>query len=90
MPEAGVLAVARTAAVVRGVASLSPTVATYLPGHRVDGVRCVDDRIEVHIVAAPNVSFPDLARRIRLAVAQRTDQPVDVVFDDVADVDATP
>ncbi|MEW6476043.1 MAG: hypothetical protein AB1679_27615 [Actinomycetota bacterium] len=72
----------------RSVARISPgrfgEVATYLPGHRVPGVRLADDRIEVHVVACWGARVPDVAAEVRAAVAPVTGGvPVDVFVDDV-------
>lgn len=56
----------------RSVARLAlgrfPEVATYLPGRRVPGVRLLDDRVEVHVVACWGVPVPELAAEVRRAV----------------------
>ena len=43
-------------------------VATYLPGHRVKGVRVRDDVVEVHVVAKWGVPLPDVGRQVQAAV----------------------
>lgn len=62
------------------------TVATYLPGRRVEGIREVDDTIEVHVVAGWGVPIPSLAREVRAAVGGvAAEQPVAIFVDDIAD-----
>lgn len=64
-------------------------VATYLPGHRVKGVRMTDDEIELHIVARFGPPLPKVAARVRTAVAPLAGgRPVAVVVDDVAATEA--
>jgi len=56
-----------------GVSGLSAgsveEVATYLPGHRVKGVRVRDDVVEVHVVARWGTPLPDIGRQVQAAVA---------------------
>jgi uncharacterized alkaline shock family protein YloU len=71
-------------AVVRRSAGRAVEVATYLPGHRVEGVRAGDGRIEVHVEVCYGSHLPSVADEIRSAVAARTGiDPVDVVIADV-------
>lgn len=84
-------AVAAAAASCPGVARLSrgmgTEVATYLPDRRVHGVRMRDEAVDVHVVAEVGVVLPELASRIRSAVAPLVEgRPVDVHVDDL-DVD---
>lgn len=70
------------------VASLSATgwspVATYLPGRRVDGVRLVDGRVQVAVIAAFGATVPELVGQVRTAVASVVGVgPVDVTVVDV-------
>ena len=59
-------------------------VATYLPGHRLVGVREVDGTIEVHVVAKWGKPLPEVAEVVRAAVAPHVgDTPVDVFVDDI-------
>jgi hypothetical protein len=72
------------------VASLSAgvfgEVASYLPGHRVDGVRMDGDRVEVHVVGRWGVPIPQLADEVRLAAAPLVaGRSVSVVVEDLAD-----
>lgn len=56
-----------------GVAGLSKgpfgTVATHLPGERLEGVAVYDDVVEIAIVARAGHPLPALADRVRAAVA---------------------
>src|SRR3712207_6871948 len=49
--------------------ALPISVATYLSGHRVPGVRLSDREVEVHLVARWVPSLPELAERVRAALA---------------------
>lgn len=85
-PADAVAALVRT---VPGVAGLHPgmfgEVGTYLPGRRVDGVRIIDDVIEVHITVWSDAAVRDTAARVRSAVsAAFRDTPVDVTVEDIA------
>ena len=63
-------------------------VATYLPGRTVDGVAVDGGRVRVQVRAVWGVPIPQLAIRIRTALAPLTGvRPVDVL---VADVDDPP
>ena len=72
------------------------TVATYLPGERVVGVRVRDDRIEIHVVTASTTTpLANVADRVRHAVQLRFPgtYAIDVFIDDIEDpraVDAGP
>jgi hypothetical protein len=72
-PEDEAEAVAAVVTAEPGVARLSGgpagVVGTYLPGHRVAGVRISDDDVEVHVVAHWVPSLPALAARLRGALA---------------------
>jgi hypothetical protein len=62
------------------------TVATYLPGDRVLGVRVRADGVEVHVVVASLVTpLPVVADRVRAAVRERVPGAfdIDVFIDDV-------
>jgi len=65
-------AVASAALACDSVADLSAgsveEVATYLPGHRVKGIRVRDDVVEVHVVAKWGVPLPDVGRQVQAAV----------------------
>lgn len=81
-------AVASRVAGCRSVARLTtgrlPEVATYLPGRRIPGVRLVDGRIEIHVVACWGVPVPELAAEVRRAAAPAAaGLAVDVHVDDV-------
>ncbi len=55
---------------VSGLSSgLVPEVATYLPGRRVAGVRVADGEVEVHVKARWGPTLPQVAERVRAAVA---------------------
>ncbi|WP_211489695.1 hypothetical protein [Georgenia thermotolerans] len=94
-PAAGVaVAVAEVTRAVPGVARLHPgafgEVATYLPGHRVPGVRVRPDGVEVHVVVERALldrrePLPQVAERIHRAVAALTGGPVHVFIDDLAE-----
>ncbi len=44
-------------------------VATYLPGRRVTGVRVADGEVEIHVKARWGRTLPEVADRVRTAVA---------------------
>ncbi len=81
------------AAAVEGCASVaalsggpSGTVATYLPGRRVTGVRILEAAVEVHVVGAWGTTVVDLAAEIRSALLPLLDvQTVEVVVEDLSD-----
>lgn len=86
--------VARLAATCPSVVRLSVgagvEVATYLPGRRVEGVRLVDDVVEVHVVARYGPSMSEVAGEVRGAVQPVVGAwPVAVVIEDV-DLEFTP
>jgi hypothetical protein len=59
-------------------------VATYLPGRRVPGVRVVDDRIEVHVVARWETTAATVDKEVRDVLApMAADRQVDVAIDDI-------
>ena len=59
-------------------------VATYRPGHRIQGVREVDGVIEIHVVARWGTPLPEVAEVVRAAVAPLAGgQPVAVFIDDI-------
>ena len=61
-------------------------VTTYLPGRTVDGVAIDSDRVRVQVRAAWGARIPQLAIRIRTALAPLTGtRPVDVLVADVDD-----
>ena len=71
-----------------GVARLSGgpagVVGTYLPGHRVPGVRLAERDIEVHVVARWVSSLPALADQLRAAVTPLArGRSVSVYIDDI-------
>lgn len=71
-----------------GVARLSGgpagVVGTYLPGHRVPGVRLAEREIEVHVVARWVSSLPALAEQLRSAVTPlAAGRSVSVYIDDI-------
>ena len=58
--------------------------ATYLPGRRVNGVRVLDDEVEVHIVARWGNNLPEVADAVRRAVEPVTGAvPTTVYVDDI-------
>lgn len=62
------------------------TVATYLPGRSVAGIRVGTDTVEVHVVVRYGPTVIDLVGQIRQALKGHTlDRPVDIVVEDVAD-----
>ena len=62
------------------------TVATYLPGRAVVGVRSDPDRVEVHVVLRHGATVSEAAGQIRRALVGRVgDRAVDIAFEDVAD-----
>lgn len=75
---------------VHGVAGLHAgmfgEVATYLPGHRVLGVRVGPDRVDVHVSLALDAPVRPTATAIQRAVAAITDLPVDVTVEDLVPV----
>ena len=59
-------------------------VASYLPGHRVVGVRVVEDQLEVHVVATWGTPLPEVADAVRAIVAPLAGgMPVAVFIDDI-------
>lgn len=62
------------------------TVATYLPGRSVAGIRVGTDTVEVHVVVRYGPTVIELVGQIRQALKGHTlDRPVDIVVEDVAD-----
>ena len=62
------------------------SVATYLPGRRVPGVRVHGGYLEVHVVGRWDVPIPALASEVRAAVAGLVDgHSVEIVVEDLAD-----
>lgn len=57
---------------------------TYLPGRRVEGIRLVDDVVEVHVVARYGPSMSEVAGEVRGAVQPVVGAwPVAVVIEDI-------
>ncbi|WP_196804522.1 Asp23/Gls24 family envelope stress response protein [Cellulomonas sp. URHD0024] len=56
---------------------------TYLPGHRVTGVRIDDDGTEVHIVVSGIEPVPTTAGRVQRAVSAIAPMPVHVHVEDI-------
>ena len=90
-------ALAAAVAGCRDVAALSGgpfgEVATYLAGRRIEGVRLLVDRIEVHVIARWGTLLPSVAEQVRYACAPFAGgRRVDVTIDDVLAVpgDRTP
>ncbi|WP_432497596.1 hypothetical protein [Kineococcus gypseus] len=90
-PGAGERADAVRAAVlaVPGVVGLHPgrhgTVATYLPGRRVTGVRLGEDGAEVHVVVAAGADLRATAGAVHAAASAVLGAPVHVVLADLAE-----
>jgi uncharacterized alkaline shock family protein YloU len=62
------------------------TVATYLPGRRVTGVRVVGSSVEIHVVARWDVQIPSLAEQVRARVAPLVGgYTTEVVVEDLSD-----
>ncbi|GAB2639567.1 hypothetical protein ABI214_19755 [Prescottella soli] len=61
------------------------TVATYLPGRRVTGIRIDDDTCSVHVTVRYPADLFATAERIRAAVRAVVDVPVDVTIEDLED-----
>ena len=81
-------AIAAIVQVQPGVARLSGgpagVIGTYLPGHRVPGVRLAEREIEVHVVARWVSSLPELAEQVRAAVTPLArGRSVSVYIDDI-------
>ncbi|WP_430333805.1 hypothetical protein [Rhodococcus sp. ACT016] len=78
---------AAAALAVPGVAGLHGgefgTVATYLPGRRVTGIRIDDDACAVHVTARYPADLFATAERVRAVVREVVDVPVDVTIEDV-------
>ncbi|UQE75272.1 hypothetical protein MYK68_01115 [Gordonia sp. PP30] len=83
--------IAEAVRAVPGVAGLSGgsygTIATYLPGRRVVGVRLGADEGEVAVIASLGHPLAELADRIRAAASSITGLPIDVL---IADLDTPP
>ncbi|CAN5669510.1 hypothetical protein BH20ACT1_BH20ACT1_12520 [soil metagenome] len=94
MTESKVVGVADVDAVAQVVAQC-PSVArltrgsgveavAYLPGRRVEGIRIVDDHLEVHVVARYGPTMSEVADEIRLALRPTLGEgPVAIVIDDL-------
>ena len=67
--------------------SARSTVATYLPGRRVTGVRTGAGRTEVHVALIYPTTVMEGSTAVRVALAGVVDGPVDVVVDDVLTAD---
>lgn len=82
--------IAAVVTAVEGVAGLHAgmfgEVATYLPGHRVSGVRIGQDRVDVHVSLNLTAPIRDTATAIQRAVAAITALPVDVTVEDLVPV----
>ncbi len=80
---------AAAALAVPGVAGLHGgefgTVATYLPGRRVTGIRIDDDTCAVHVTVRYPADLFATAEGIRAAVRAVVAVPVDVTIEDLAD-----
>ena len=71
--------------VVRRSAGRGVEVATYLRGRRVEGIRDVEGRVEVHVEVRYGSRLPAVADEIRSAIAGHVGGgAIDVVIDDVA------
>lgn len=81
-------AVDRCPSVVRRSAGRGTEVATYLRGRRVEGIRCRNDRVEVHVEAGYASHLPSVAEEVRSAIAEHVaGAGIDVV---IADIDLDP
>lgn len=84
-------AIASAVATCPSVAGLSGgyagEVATYLPGHRITGVRIESGSVEVHVIARYGVSLSDIATQVRRAVAAASPgvTSINVVVADIQD-----
>lgn len=58
-------------------------VGSYRDGRRIDGVRWIRGRCEVHVVARFGTDLPALAELIRTRLVPLVDGPVDVVVTDI-------
>ena len=68
---------------------LTGSIATYLPGRRVEGVRVTDDAVEVHIATRWDVPMPQAAAEVRVALAPLVGgRPITVSVEDVDDAQA--
>ncbi|MGC0365749.1 putative alkaline shock family protein YloU [Rhodococcus sp. 27YEA15] len=74
---------------VPGVSGLHPgmfgEVGTYLPGHRVVGVRVGDAGTDIHVTVTTEASIDDTAARIRAAVAHLVTGTVNVTVEDIVE-----
>jgi hypothetical protein len=82
--------IASTVATCPAVAAMSAgptgTVATYLPGRRVFGVRVRNRRVEIHVVGVWGVPIPSLVSEVRRSVAELVDgHDVDIVVEDLGE-----
>lgn len=66
------------------------SVATYLPGRRVNGIRLTDDVAEVHVTVAMGSQLLEVADSVRAAVEPLVATPVGVFVEDVTSADAYP
>lgn len=84
--------IAETVASCPGVAALIAgpfgTVATYLPGGSVTGVRLRDEVVEIHVAVRYGRPIPEIVAEVREAVGPLTgDRRVDVTVDDVTETE---
>jgi uncharacterized alkaline shock family protein YloU len=83
-PDAVVAAVRSCASVAELSSGPIGTIATYLPGRKVPGVRLLDDEVEVHVVARWGFPVSRVAEEVRTAVASRVGAAaIDVFVDDI-------
>jgi hypothetical protein len=69
----------------------SGTVATYLPGRKVPGVRMLDGEVEIHVVARWDAPVARVAEEIRKAVIPHVGATAITVYvDDVEDPPSWP
>jgi hypothetical protein len=85
-PDAEVIAahVTDCSDVVELSAGPSGTIATYLPGRRIVGVRVHETSVEVHVGARWDAPIPALAREVRAALAPFTEgRSIEIVVEDL-------
>ncbi len=87
--DAVTAAVARCAAVEDPVSSPTATVASYLPGRQVAGVRVGADTVTIQVRGRWGIPLPELGRQVRAAVAPLVGRRrIDIVVADVGDAPA--
>jgi hypothetical protein len=90
-PEAIAAHVAACPGVVALSAGPSGTIATYLPGRRIVGVRTQEARVEIHVIGQWDVPVPTLAADIRASLVPFVDaRDIDISVDDLSEPAAGP